>query len=194
MGTASASAPRGPSARATAPRVAAWIGIAVSLLLLPVTILGQATVTDQVDTTAEAVDARLEQAVPLVESASTAVDAVVTAARTVATTADSVASTGGSLQPALDEIESFSVVYEASRDSYQGALDAANAGIERLEAIATLLPLGVAQGLRDALSDLESRIQQLERASPSSSIRRPRASSRRSPARSPGGHDRSSRR
>ena len=164
MGTASVPASRGPTARATAPRVAAWIGVAVSLLLVPVTLVGQATVTDQVDATADAMDARLEQALPLVEAAAKNVDALVDAARTVATTAESVADTGGSVQPALDAVETFSVAYASARSSYQEALDAASAAIERLDAIATLLPAGVAQGLRDSLGELESRIEQLEAA------------------------------
>jgi hypothetical protein len=164
MSTAGVSTPPGPAPRPTASRVAAWIGIVVSLLLVPITLVGQATVTDQVDSTAVAVDARLAQVVPLVEAAAKNVDALVNATRTVATTAESVASSGGSLQPALDAVETFSVAYASARGSYQEALDAAAAAVERLDAIATLLPAGVAQGLREALSELESRIQQLEAA------------------------------
>jgi hypothetical protein len=134
----------------------------VSLLLPPVTLLGQAIVTDRVDATADAVDVRLEQALPLVESASTAIDAAVTAARTVASTAESVVSTDGFLQPVLDEVDSLSITYASLRGSYQDALDAANSAVERLEAVATLLPADVAQSLRAAIGDLESRIQQLE--------------------------------
>jgi hypothetical protein len=162
MITAGVSTPPGPTTRVTAPRVAAWIGIVLSLLLLPVTIVGQATVTDQVDATADAVDARLAQAVPLVEAAANNVDALVNAVRTVAATAESVASSGGFLQTALDEVESFSTAFASSRASYEGAIDAINDAAERLEAVATLLPADVAQGLRDTLSGLENRVQQLE--------------------------------
>ena len=162
MRTAGVPASRGPSARAAVPRVAAWIGIALSLLLLPVIFLGQATVTGQVDATADAVDARLEQALPLVEAAATHVDAAVDAARTVATTAESVASTGGLLQSALDEIRDFSVAYASTRASYQGAIDGVDASLERLETITTFMPADIAQGLRDALDSLKSRLQQLD--------------------------------
>jgi hypothetical protein len=162
MRTAGVPASRGPSARAAAPRVAGWIGIALSLLLLPVIFLGQVTVTGQVDATADAVDARLEQALPLVEAAATHVDAAVDAARTVASTAESVASTGGLLQSALDEIEDFSVAYASTRASYQGAVDGVDASLERLETITTFMPADIAQGLRDALGGLKSRLQQLD--------------------------------
>jgi hypothetical protein len=161
MSTAGVSTPPGPAPRTTVPRVAAWIGIVVSLLLLPVTIVGQAIVTDQVDSAAGAVDARLAQAVPLVDAAASSVHAAVSAAQTVAATAESVASTGF-LQTALDEVETFSAVYASSRDSYQSAIDAIHDAVERLGTVAMLLPAGVAQGVRDTLSALEDRLRQLE--------------------------------
>jgi ABC-type transporter Mla subunit MlaD len=138
------------------------IGIVLSLLLLPATVLAQATVTDQVDATAKTVDVRLGQGIPLVESAATGVDAVITAAEAIAETATSVAETGGALRPVLDEVETFSNAYASFRASYQATTDKLSAAVEGVEAIAALLPRGVAPALHDALSGLEERVQQLD--------------------------------
>jgi hypothetical protein len=138
------------------------LGIVVSLVLLPATILARTAVTDQVDATAETVDARLGQGIPLVETAATSVDAVIVAAETVAETATSVAETGGSLRPVLDELETFSDAYASFRALYQGTHATLSAAVDGVEAIATILPGSVAPALHDALSRLEDRVQQLE--------------------------------
>jgi ABC-type transporter Mla subunit MlaD len=138
------------------------LGIVISLLLLPATILGQAAVTDQVDATAETVDVRLGQGIPLVESAASGVDTVIVAAQTVADTATSVAETGGSLRPVLEEVETFSDAYSSFRSRYQATTATLSAAVDSVEAIATLLPVGAAQSLHDALSGLEERVQELE--------------------------------
>ena len=62
----------------------------------------------------------------------------------------------------LDEVEAFSDAYASFRASYQATTDSLSAAVDGVEAIATVLPGGVASGLHDALSGLADRVQQLE--------------------------------
>jgi hypothetical protein len=71
-----------------ASRLAARAGIVVSLLLIPVTLLGAAYATAQVTATARAVDDRLAQGVPLIEAAAQGAETLATAAGTIAATAE----------------------------------------------------------------------------------------------------------
>jgi uncharacterized phage infection (PIP) family protein YhgE len=145
-----------------AGRLAAWAGIAVSLLLIPATLLGYTNASSQVAGTADAVDERLAAALPLVEAASHAAGVAATAAAPIADTADAAASGAGSLATAFNEVAGFSDAYQSLRDSYQAAADAATAAAERLQSIAAMLPEGVAADLGSAIGRMEARAQQLE--------------------------------
>lgn len=154
--------PDAAAPRASAARVAAWVGLIVSLLLIPVAVVGGTSAAGQVATAADAVDERLAVGVPLAEAASRGADSLESAAGTIADTAAAVAAGGGSLTPVVNGVASFSNAYQSFRGAYQSAADAAGAAADRLESIAVMLPEGMAEDLRSATARLDDLASQLE--------------------------------
>jgi hypothetical protein len=146
----------------TASRWAARAGIVVSLLLIPVTLLGYATATAQLTATARAVDDRLAEGVPLIEAAAQGADTLATAAGTIAQTAEAAASETGSLPTAFHEVVSFSGPYHAFSESYRAAAEAAGEAVESVQSVATMLPPGVGEDLRASMANLEAGATQLD--------------------------------
>lgn len=142
--------------------MAAWAGVLASLLLIPATILASTAAAGQVTETANAVDERLAVGVPLAQAAARGADAVESAAGAIAQTADAVASGSGGLTPVLEKVATFSDAYQTFQGSYQAAVDAAGAAADRLESIATVLPEGMAESLRNGIGHLEDLTAQLE--------------------------------
>jgi len=142
--------------------VAAWVGVVVSLVLIPATILGSTAAAGQVAGTAQAVDDRLAVGVPLAQAAARGAEALEAAAGTIAQAADAVASGAGPLAPVLNQVATFSHGYESFQGSYQAAVDAAGAAADRLESIAAVLPEGMAQNLRNGIGHVEDLATQLQ--------------------------------
>ena len=156
--------PDAATRRPSAARVAAWLGILVSLLLIPATLVGYANVSGQVAEAADTVDERLALGISLVDTASQGVDVLATAAGTIGQTADEAASDAGLLGGVFDQIASFSDDFQAFQESYHEAADAAGDVAERVESFSAVLPGDVAPDLGDAVGTLEARVAQLEDA------------------------------
>jgi len=148
--------------RASAARVAAWVGVVASLVLIPATILGSTAAATQVANASQAVDERLAVGVPLAQAAANGADSLEAAAGTIAQAADAVASGAGPLAPVLNQVATFSHGYESFQGSYQAAVDAAGAAADRLESIAAVLPEGMAQNLRNGIGHVEDLATQLQ--------------------------------
>jgi len=141
--------------------VVAWVGVIVSLVLIPATILGSTAAAGQVSSTAQAVDERLAVGVPLVQAAAQGAATLQAVAGTIAQAADAVATGADPLAPLLNQVATFSHGYESFQGSYQAAVDAAGAAADRLESVAAMLPEGMAQNLRSGIGHLEDLATQL---------------------------------
>src|SRR3954451_13923309 len=82
---------RRPRASRSPLRLAAAIGLVVSLLLVPVVFAGRAVLTDQVSTTSAAITSRLATGSSIVATASRSVATAIDKATAVAEAADAVA-------------------------------------------------------------------------------------------------------